>query len=1037
MIKKIIHRTIALVAVSALLVSCSEDELWKNPQTGVRDGYIALNFSADIPVMQEVVTRSVDPDGGGVQDMTLFCFDSYGLFISTAKADVTVENPGPENMMGTFKAEVPENTRTIHFLANQNMDEFKEDDFRNKSESEVMAVLEGSSGRMIYWARFACEAGNDGDIAAQMAAKGNAVNLIRNHAKISVDNPENEWIVVTGFAACNTNAFGTVAPYHPQKGFNFTWPSDEDPFVTLPVNDAKMSDIMDVTSNMGQYVFESENSTDDPVSVILRGHLPNRAEEKYYRVLLIDAAGEQLLVRRNHHYKLNIKGELSFGQNTFAEALEAAATNNVWISISDEVNEVEDTDYILAVEKTSVVLGESATENGGSYTLSYTLTGKNGKTITDSDAATVSWIDNGVATQTIEPKFEVEGVVGQGSIQIHLLPLGSNEKLEGTLLLKKGRLQRKIKVITIKQQSFVPAWVASQVYGGMNEDDPTVGRSHVTVMFTIPETCPKELFPMRVLISANDVDIRNESGMQLTVVREGESEEYYGERTDIGYKYLYMVEKAGVQRVYFENILSQTEGAEIPVSIEAEHFAKITKNVTYSDNRYSITVTGLKAYNAVGGGSEGFADDELILYRLVPQKIYAPVQFDLQLLEKRSDEIENGLQGDPFNAGQNDEFLLYSQYLSDYEQAPSGVTFDCNFYPAQADTWWRQNNPDGGRMLMFKPINPDKQTDKGRYSIYMYTNRAKSAEVVRIASNLPNYPAVHSDDAGNDGYYNGNSYRSVTFELANYNPFRFAARINEEGEEPTVTDPTVEVPEVVTPLTWTYKPDQNVKIAFDITSFEGTDEQSVDPFGQEFEIYIDAPMLTLGDNPGLEGKLYETAPRSGRFVYKVDADREQERKYFSDSKALRDDETGVNQTGERKTLNFLTSSIVSAGNIVISSNENKVVYFAKTFSVTNESIKGSLKYKDASGMEQSVPANAFVSFERVRNHSRIGSVAVSADGQYELRLRKEYTFNWYNDEVELHYTASDGKVYHQTCKSLSELFEKPNIVLGLAQEEQP
>ena len=29
--------------------------------------------------MQEVVTRAVDPDGGGVQDMTLFCFDSYGL----------------------------------------------------------------------------------------------------------------------------------------------------------------------------------------------------------------------------------------------------------------------------------------------------------------------------------------------------------------------------------------------------------------------------------------------------------------------------------------------------------------------------------------------------------------------------------------------------------------------------------------------------------------------------------------------------------------------------------------------------------------------------------------------------------------------------------------------------------------------------------------------------------------------------------------------------------------------------------------------
>lgn len=45
-------------------------------------------------------------------------------------------------------------------------------------------------------------------------------------------------------------------------------------------------------------------------------------------------------------------------------------------SISDEVNEVEDTDYILTVEKTFVVLDESFTENGGSYTLNYTIKGK-------------------------------------------------------------------------------------------------------------------------------------------------------------------------------------------------------------------------------------------------------------------------------------------------------------------------------------------------------------------------------------------------------------------------------------------------------------------------------------------------------------------------------------------------------------------------------------------------------------------------------------------------------------------------------------
>ena len=407
MIKRVIHTAITL---AVLLVSCRQDDLPDSMPTA-HEGYVALRFSADIPAMQEVVTRSVDPDGGGVQDMTLFCFDSYGLFTTTVEAKVTPTGNGA-GLTGNFEAEVPENTRTVHFLANQNMSEFKEDKFRNKSEAEVMALLEGSSGRMIYWARFTCDPDNDSKIDAQMADKGNTIKMIRNHAQVSIDNPINGWIEVTGFVAYNTNAFGTVAPYHPEKGFDFEWPGEDDPFVTLPQNDARMSDITDVTTATKQYIFESENSADDPVSIIIRGHVPGESTEKYYRVMLIDEKGDQILIRRNHHYKLNIKGALSFGQENFAAALTAAATNNVWISISDEVNEVEDQNYILTVEKTGYVIDGDATGGTGNYTLSYTVKGKNGTTITKDDKADVSWIDNLVARQNIDNSFEIEdGIV--------------------------------------------------------------------------------------------------------------------------------------------------------------------------------------------------------------------------------------------------------------------------------------------------------------------------------------------------------------------------------------------------------------------------------------------------------------------------------------------------------------------------------------------------------------------------------------------------------------------------------------------------
>lgn len=373
MIKRVIRAATAALGVLAALNACQQDRTATATPDRVPDGYVALRFDAEIPAMQEVVTRSVDPDGNGVQNMTLFCFDSFGLFISTATADLSAQS----SEKGTFSAVVPENTRTIHFLANQNMSEFQEDDFRSRSEAEVMSVLEGSSGRMIYWARFACAPEDNRSIDVQLADAGNTVEMIRNHARISIANPDNQWLEVTGFVPYNTNAFGTVAPFHPEKGFDFTWPGDE-AFVTLPINDAKMSDIMDVSTAEDQYIFESENRADDPVSVIIRGHRPSEGADgdRYYRVLLLDEAGEQLLLRRNFHYKLNIRGELAFGQATFEEATTAAATNNVWISISDDVNEVEDQNYILTVTQTNYVLSES--DAGNTYTLSYTLTGKNG-----------------------------------------------------------------------------------------------------------------------------------------------------------------------------------------------------------------------------------------------------------------------------------------------------------------------------------------------------------------------------------------------------------------------------------------------------------------------------------------------------------------------------------------------------------------------------------------------------------------------------------------------------------------------------------
>jgi hypothetical protein len=164
---------------------------------------------------------------------------------------------------------------------------------------------------------------------------------------------------------------------------------------------------------------------------------------------------------------------------------------------------------------------------------------------------------------------------------------------------------------------------------------------------------------------------------------------------------------------------------------------------------------------------------------------------------------------------------------------------------------------------------------------------------------------------------------------------------------------------------------------------------SVDPFGTAFDIYIDAPMLQIDETSEVytSGKVTKHPTIEGRFIYHVDADRDTERS--GTLVATEDIKTSESQVGERKRIPFKTKSIVSAGDIVISSDESKVVYYQKRFRIQNSSMTGRIQYRK-DGVVTDVPQNAFVPFEVEPTYNRIGTVTVHDGGQYELRLRGEY-----------------------------------------------
>lgn len=1021
--KRYINIALSVIAGVAL-TSCMDDFVGQEMDV-TPDGYKTLEFVAQVPDMNVVQTKAVDPDGGGVQQMTVFCFDANDLFITTVAADITPDTANP-SLSGRLKVTVPDHTVTIQLVGNQNLTYFREDNYRGMSEIDVMASLEASAGRMIYWARKTV------DQLKSHNTDSNPVQLLRNQAKITLNVESSTGFEQKGWVVVNSNAFGTVAPYCPEHGFEAPHYIDR-PFVTLPENTTKLGDYLDVRTNVEDYIFETENTADSPIDFIVKGS-QNGGEDLYYRISIIDKNGEYIPILRNHHYTVNITGPLYYGQPTFAEALEAPATNNVWVSISDDINSLTDGVTTLSVDKTYVVIGEDEFKSPNEYYLYYTLT----STGSEISAAEISWLEgNDVALSAFSHTFDAS--TGRGTICVELNAMGNLQKREGTLLVKSGRLSRKIKVITVKEQNFEPAWITTNVYGKESGES-------VTMMFTIPEVCPAELFPMDVVISVNDMDIRNASGMVLPIIRNDDSR--YGEDNGIGYKYVMTVTEPGVQRVYLKTILDHTEEEEqtVDLTIEAPHFESLSKTATFQDAiEARILIHNLKSYVATTPA------DEYIYYHLVPQKINAPVEFQTHLGEVVASAVEadvtltnpNGEEthfkyispnldfsdtdGDGYNV---DEFLLYSQNL-EHNHNHTG-TFYFDFYKNLDPANWSAS---GGRLLGFfrnRNANPG-----GGATYHLKTTKPKSDEVVRIASNPYGFPSVTTGESGElaimnyvapDGKCTGTGkYKSCVFELATHHAFHFAAVLDIQGTR-VGTNVQGDNEEVVDLVNLSYVPGQSVNLEFDVTSFTSKDgTESVDPFGTAFDIEITAPMLELDKTSPLYDANKISNPSPGVFIYHVAASRDEERK--GTLEANKDEKATVSQVGERKCIPFIKKGIVSAGEIVIRSDESKVVFYEKRFKLQNSSMAGVIQYRKAGeSTAVDVPAGSFIPFEMLPTYNRIGTITVAYQGNFDLRLRSEYLYDWVTDDVKLQYVEGD-MVFEKTFSSLSALYSSSGPII--------
>lgn len=1045
---KYISKILAVFCLAGMALSCQTEEPFQggngvNPEVGVFGDEMTLSLNMVASDQLSVNTKAVDPDGVGIKNMTFFCFDADGYFLQTAEAVLTAESVGKEEgIIATVK--VPNKSRIMHVICNLQMGTFNDKAYKGVSEDDVINSIEATSGLLLYWARIQVPANvlntyTDVTDAAKrseaeavldwltietnpstqshkgVAGKGNPIHLIRNQAKITVSstntNPNADpWtgdkFVVTGFNVYNSNAIGTIAPHdaeygYPSFGASYgvaMWSMANT--ITVPENVDILDEIGQVDTFKEKYIFETANSVDSPVEVIIRGYNiidGQNQPEMYYKAEILDADKGLLPIRRNHHYQFTITGNMYNGSETFDGAVAGPAANNIWLTIADEVTSVVDGSFRLSVDEYLVTRSTKAVEADPILNLGFEVQ-KLGAIDVDPSLISVEWVDadqNVAEPINLASDVTYDSATGKGNVKVTLkaLPAGSHEVEKGTLIVRYRQLFRRIEVIVTPIFDFIPVYASSEGIQGQRE--------HVTLVYTVPDTYPAELFPFNVLISTNDLDVRSSSGQKLSIVLKGEEgygesfEETVGEDkvTDSGYKYVMPVTGPGVQRLYLETMENEVaNNLLLHVALESQNFNRHIESIVFDNTQYSnyIEVENALEYNDNGAS---------VNYILVPPKKHAPVTFELATMAP----------GDPATAvgvTSSEEFLLYSKNLDHYADDDPRLDdefkaqFDCTFAPYRQETWTND-----GRVFGFYP-RADIPT--GKFEVYMETNSPKADEVIFVVSNNHNSPSVKNGSEN----YSGELFRSATFELSNYHPFNFSANITSKSGEVFDDEVVVDVN------------DASLKLYFDITSFEGADGKSVDPFGTAFDVYIDAPMFELNTDDPLTSammtisdisnmgndKLEQTA--DGRIIYRVTSNRELESTVWMahghyDEAAVADPKA-ASQMGERKCISLRPKSKTAVGgSITISADPEIVTFNSQTFDVTCKALSFDLKF----GTDKAdAPVGHSVSFYNKATGDRLYSTTVSQAGKCDFRFNLSRPFDLDNDEVTM-IMQHGGKYY--------------------------
>ncbi len=550
--KKFIQYTFYLCLGIFLLASCKSD--WQDDVPVDPDGTVRMTFRGTLLEEREMTTRAVDPDGKAIRTFWLFCFDENNLFLGRSRA-VGAEIDGETTTSGSFTADIPASTRTIHYLVNVNLDAFEDRHYLGTSESYVIAPLVSTSGRLTYWSR---------GIYDPVTYPNPEVLLYRGQALVTAKS-ETTGFTLDGIAVCNQWLSGTVAPFDAEKEnelARFGWTLDN-PFVSYHGSMQKAIDPKGVKSGQKEaFIFEHRNASEDPLSVIVKGTSVKGAGTYYYKVQLVDDNKKFYTVYRNYRYTIRVTGDPGRGYSTFAAALNSPPYNNPLFSIDADLPSISSGQQTLQLKlgTTLIIHEENVTSGGGtfSYKIPYAYRSWN------SGGSTPGWVYNPATDVEITQNDGfIQGVTwDQDFVTVTFNGAPGNTMHIGKIALWGGSLSRTMTLYYTKKFTFSPVFMTDRIANTLSTD------AVATLTFTVPETYPSALFPIDCKIA---VPALNPMETLPVGQQDGGS----------GYHYVKRVEAPGVYSVAFKNISTPGADQTREIQLSADNYHDATATFTY------------------------------------------------------------------------------------------------------------------------------------------------------------------------------------------------------------------------------------------------------------------------------------------------------------------------------------------------------------------------------------------------------------------------------------------------------------------------